>query len=76
MAALFPAAVSRAVVCRVAAVACLAVPVLGACGLVEPAAPVPDACELARGVPQAAGDVRRCLPRVWLPVRDDCRVAV
>jgi hypothetical protein len=81
MAALFPAAVSRAVVCRVAAAACQAVPVLGVCGRDAPAVPVLAASELARDaragdVPQAAGavprvavDVRRCLPQVLLPVQ-------
>ena len=74
MAALFPAAVSRAVVCRVAAVACLAVPVLGACGRVAPAvpvlgAPVGDVPQAAGDVPRVAADVRRCLPQVLLPVQ-------
>jgi hypothetical protein len=82
-AGLFPAAA-----CRVAAAACRAVPALGACGrgalavaVLGPSARVLAACELAQGVPagdvpQAAGDVRRWLLRVLLPVQDDCRVAV
>src|SRR6202034_2923543 len=80
--ALFPAAVSRAAVGRVAAAACQGVPVLGVCGRGAPAAPVPGACGAGRDAPQAgdvpqaagaapriAADVRRCLPQALLPVQ-------
>jgi hypothetical protein len=81
MAALFRAYRVGAAACRVAVAACRAVPAPGACGRDVPAVPVLGAsarvlgaCGLAQGVP--AGDVRRWLLRVLLPVQDDCRVAV